>query len=523
MGWLLDGAGAIRCSCRKEGSTHLIRFLFRSAADDCRGGVMKKTILILFLLFTYSFPLLGAERNVVLFVADDHGQDTGAYGNPVIQTPALDRLAEDGTLFRNAFATTASCSASRSVILTGLHNHRNGQYGHEHDYHHFISFDNLKTLPVLLKEGGYRTASVGKYHVAPREVYAFDQFIPGSSRNGVEMAENSRGFLAADPEKPFFLYICTSDPHRGGGKLESSPWKPDRFGNRSEGYEGITEVEFDPSDVIVPPFLPDSPESRAELAQYYQSISRLDQGVGRLIEILKEEGVYEDTLFIYISDHGMAFPGAKTAVYEPGLKSPCIVRNPYAERRGVRSEAMISWTDLTPTILDFAGVSPPRYEPHVRINLVRDQLADTHSLHGRSFLGILEEERPEGWDEVYASHTFHEIQMYYPMRVVRARDYKLIWNIAYPLPYPFASDLWAAATWQAAYSQGLSADYGIRTVKDYIHRPEFELYNVAEDPWESHNLADDPDHRGVLNEFKERLREFQKRTSDPWLLKWQYE
>lgn len=483
---------------------------------------MRCTLNIVSLILFVSVGL-GAPGNIVLFVADDHGQDAGCYGNPVIQTPSLDRLAEQGTRFTNAFATTASCSASRSVILTGLYNHRTGQYGHQHDYHHFVSFENLGSLPTLLEKGGYRTASVGKYHVAPESVYHFQNYIPGGTRNPVEMAGNSRQFIKADSTKPFFLYFCTSDPHRGGGKVSESPMAADRFGNRDAGYDGIKSVQFRPEDVLVPPYLPDSPVSRQELAQYYQSVARLDQGVGRLIEILKEEGVWEDTLFIYISDHGIAFPGAKTTTYEPGLRSPCIVRSPYAKRRGVENHALINWADLTPTILEFAGVKPPEYDNQIGLEELRSQVPQKHGFHGKSFLGILEEEDPDGWDETFASHTFHEIQMYYPMRVVRTRQYKLIWNIAYQLPFPFASDLWAASTWQEAYQKGPDTRYGPRTVNAYIHRPEFELYNVENDPWESTNLATDPEHEQVLKELKQKLQEFQRRTSDPWLLKWSYE
>jgi len=485
-----------------------------------------KILIHLVLLLSFgqvASPILAAQRNVVLFVSDDHGQDAGCYGNPVIETPSLDSLAADGTMFTHAFATTASCSASRSVILTGLYNHRTGQYGHTHDYHHFTSFSDIKSLPILLREKGYRTASAGKFHVAPREIYEFDQYIPGDARNPVEMADNSRDFIAAEEEKPFFLYFCTSDPHRGGGSVEASPYHPDRFGNRPEGYKGIQEITFGPERVVVPDFLPDTPSTRAELAQYYQSISRVDQGVGRLITILQETGVFEDTLFIYISDHGMAFPGAKTTTYEPGLRSPCLVRNPYVERRGVVSQAMINWADITPTILDFAGSGQPSYETHARLPMIRNQMSDKHGLHGRSFLAILERESPAGWDEVFASHTFHEIQMYYPMRVVRRRDFKLIWNIAHPLPFPFASDLWASATWQAVYKDGPDARYGRRTVHEYIHRPEFELYDLRSDPDESRNLAEDPDFADVLTKLKQSLKEFQKRTADPWILKWQYE
>jgi len=478
---------------------------------------------ILLALAVATAPVAAAQKNVVLFVADDHGQDAGCYGNPKIKTPHIDSLAAGGTRFVNAFATTASCSASRSVILTGLYNHRTGQYGHEHDYHHFSSFDNLKSLPVLLNEAGYRTASVGKYHVAPKTVFSFDEFLPGSTRNPVEMAENCRDFVTGDPDQPFFLYFCTSDPHRGGGVDETSPQKPNRFGNRPGGYGGIQEVKYSPEDVIVPPFLPKSAAARAELAQYYQSVSRLDQGLGRLISILDEAEALDDTLVIYISDHGIAFPGAKTTVYEPGLRSPCIVRHPYTQKRGIVNEALINWADLTPTILDFAGIEPPEYAPHVQIELIRKELPDRHSLHGRSFLGILEESNPDGWDTTYASHTFHEIQMYYPMRVVRTRDFKLIWNIAHPLPFPFASDLWAAATWQDRWKQGEKTSYGVRTVGEYINRPEFELYDMRKDPWESENLAADPKYKQVLAGLKQELQDFQRRTADPWILKWDYE
>ncbi len=132
------------------------------------------------LVFAAEKPI--QKPNVILYVVDDHGtDDAGCYGNPVIKTHGLDMLAREGTRFTHAFCTTASCSASRSVILTGLHNHATGQYGHQHGYSHFVSFPNVKSLPVLLADAGYRTASVGKYHVAPEEVYHFQQYIKNTN------------------------------------------------------------------------------------------------------------------------------------------------------------------------------------------------------------------------------------------------------------------------------------------------------------------------------------------------------
>ncbi|GJM27471.1 MAG: heparan N-sulfatase [Cyclobacteriaceae bacterium] len=470
------------------------------------------------------------KKNIVLFVSDDHGKTAGCYGNPVIKTPNMDQLAAEGTLFTNAFATTASCTASRSVILTGLHNHHTGLYGHMHFPFHFRAYENLKSLPVMLNQGGYRTGTVGKYHVAPKEVFDFETFISTDDlgqqvdygranfgRNTVMMADACQKFINAQDQRPFFLYFCTSDPHRS-----SDEDHPNRFGNQDDGFEGVTPITYKEEDVIVPAFLPDTRESREELAQYYQSVSRVDQGLGRLIQHLKDAGVYENTLIIYMSDHGMAFPGAKTTTYDPGLNSPLIVRKPGVQKRGITTNAMVSWTDITPTILDFAGVAAPF--PYVLESGAEGNPNGTiSSFDGRSFLDILEEEAPEGFDEVYASHTFHEIQMYYPMRVVRDRNYKLIWNIAWQLPYPFASDLWAAQTWQAQFKLGMDAPYGKRTVGEYIQRPQFELYDVANDPHEENNLALNPLNMELLATYQAKIKSFQEKTGDRWVLKWEYQ
>jgi N-sulfoglucosamine sulfohydrolase len=486
-----------KCQRREWLPLHFVRFAVR----------LHTPISILLLA---CMSAAAAPRNVVLIVTDDQGLIAGCYGNAVIKTPNIDALAADGTRFENAFCTTSSCSPSRSVILTGQFNHANGQYGLEHGYNHFNSFNNVKSLPMVLGEAGYRTARVGKYHVGPASVYHFEEVLGGNSHNPVDMAEKSRTLIEARSNRPFFLYFCPNDPHRGAVATWSK-LKANSFGNLrpDQTPEGVEPVHYKPEEVIVPPFLPDTPTCRAELAQYYESISRIDSGVGRLIDILKKAGKYDETLIIYISDNGVPFPGAKTTVYEAGLRLPCIVRNPAAKKRGVVSEAFVSWVDITPTILDFAGL----------------KAADNKKLqpHGRSFLSILDQKKPDGWDEVYASHTFHEVTMYYPMRVVRSGRYKLIWNIASPLPFPFASDLYGSATWQDSSKRGDDFMYGKRTIKAYTHRPEFELYDLAKDPDEIYNLVGDPSHKETLASLKEKLKQFQKRTDDPWILKWQHE
>ncbi|MCB1090651.1 MAG: sulfatase [Verrucomicrobiae bacterium] len=484
-----------------------------------------------------------AERNIIFVIADDMSPTMGCYGDQVAKTPALDALAADGTLFRNAFATTASCSASRSVVMSGLHNHANGQYGHQHDYHKFASWFNVVSLslPRVLANSGYRTAQIGKHHVAPEEVYHFETYLKGNGRNAVEMAENCREVITEKSDKPFFIYFGTADPHRGGGKDETSTreLKPDLFGNKPNdgSFPGVNEVFYDPAEVPIPPFLTDTPETREELAQYYQSCSRVDQGVAKLVEILKEAGLYDKTLIVFTSDHGMAFSGGKTTVYEGGLRVPFIVRDPYETARGIQHPAMISHIDITPSLLDFAGgLDAEKNRPKAWVNpddywkdkpyAMKENRGPRKGLdryHGKSWVSILGKPDATHWETIFASHTFHEIQMYYPMRVVRDKDYKLIWNIAHGLPYPFASDLWAASSWQAQYQKSLDAPYGQKTVGDYIYRPAFELYHISEDPNETKNLSEDPAHSEILRAYQEKLKAFQKEFGDPWIQKWDYE
>ena len=481
---------------------------------------MLRCLLIAFFVTSRCFDLQAQTRpNIILIVADDHGREAvGCYGNKVVRTPNIDQLAADGIRFANAFCTTASCSPSRSVILTGLHNHANGMYGLEHREHHFSSYDTIRSLPVLLEQAGYRTARIGKFHVAPESVYHFQQVLKAGGTNDpaaigrspVEMADLSRPFMAEASEKPFFLYVASDDPHRSNtvapneSPIFDTPNQPNLFGNRGQGYPGIEADTYRSEDVVVPPFLPDNKATRAELAQYYQSISRLDQGVGRLIEHLKATNQYDNTLIMYLADNGAAFAGAKTTLYEPGMRLPCIVKPPRPTKQGFVQQAMISWVDITPTLLDYAGVTQPNA-----------------NRHGRSFKDILEQDAVKGWDEVYGSHTLHEVTMYYPMRVLRERQFKLIYNLAHQLPFPMALDLKKSFTWQYAEQIG-KKQYGKRIIAAYLHRPQFELYDLENDPDEIRNLAHSPSYKATIERMKQKLRSFQVQTKDSWVSKWDY-
>lgn len=486
--------------------------------------ILLSAVCFVELFLAYDLQAQEKQKNVVLIVADDLGLQAGCFGDKVIKTPNIDRLAVGSTWFTRAHCTTASCSASRSVLLTGLYNHATGHYGHSHGEHHFSTYESVVTLPIMLAEAGYRTCSIGKTHVAPEYVYHFEAYRNEGTqghRNTVRMAQNAKEWIAENDKRPFFLYFCPTDPHRGAG--------PGHFANHNdqpEFYPGVTEVRYAPEDMVVPPWLPDKPEVRAELAEYYQAISRMDQGIGVLLDTLDQTGHADDTLVIFLSDNGPPFPGAKTTLYEPGAKLPLLVRQPGQKSPGGTCNALVNWADIMPTVLDYCSVEPKAASKVVALENVGQRKTSgqprPYKLHGRSFLSIIGEEQPEGWNESFASHTFHEVTMYYPMRAMYLGQYKYIVNFAHDLPYPFASDLQKSPTWESVL-RDKDDKYGKRTVHDYLHRPRYEMYDLNKDPGELKNLAYDRQHREITLDMQKRLKAWQEATGDPWVLKWEYE
>jgi N-sulfoglucosamine sulfohydrolase len=430
------------------------------------------------------------RKNVVLLIADDLGLTLGCYGDNIAKTPHIDELAAAGTRFPYAFACVSSCSPSRATLYTGLHTHHSGQYGLAHATHNAHTLRNVQSLPKLLNAAGYRTAIIGKLHVQPKEVYPWQVEI-GGGRDVPLMSRQARKFIEDSGDKPFFLVMGYTDPHRAAKG----------FGN-DRPVPNTPHEKYDPKSLPLPYFMPDAPDARADLADYYTSATRLDHGVGLVMNVLKELNRENDTLVIFLSDNGIPFPGAKTTLYDSGLNLPLIVKAP-GRKPGV-CNGMASWIDIAPTILAWAGVKQPA------------------AMIGRSLLPILEREKPEGWDEVFGSHQFHEITMYYPMRMLRTRTHKLILNLAHQLPFPFASDIYYSGTWQGILKRG-DEMLGQRSVKQLIQRPREELYDLAKDPNELKNVAGDPNYSQVLDDLRKRLKAWQERTQDPWLVKYKYE
>lgn len=463
------------------------------------------------------FPRKYKHKNVLLFIADNYNRDAGCYGNPIIKTPNIDRLAENGVLFTNAFATVASCSACRSVIFSGLFNHTNGQYGHAHEPYDFDTHDWVKTMPEILNKEGYHTEIIGKFHVKPVEGYPFNEKISWD-KDGVKLKKEVEKFLSEESEKPFLLVITPFDP---------GSWHVTHKG-MEKSYPGIKRITYSPDEVIVPPVLPDKPEVRKELALYYQSVSRMDQQLGIVLKALRESGRYDETLIIFTGDGGAAFPGMGYDLYDTAILQAMVISSPEMKKRGIINHAMISHVDILPTILDWAEIENPRKinsqdyntPPQLVTLMGVPKHNGTYTLPGHSLLPILEEENPVDWDTIYASHTFHEINMYYPMRSIRTREFKYTRNFAHRLIFPVATDIERQETWQAIQENN---DMGVRNLYSYRYRPPEELYNINKDPYETHNLADRPEYKDILKQLRNKIKEFQERTDDIWLLKWKYE
>lgn len=433
-------------------------------------------------------PFDDPPRGVILVIADDLGSDlVGSYGEIGLRTPHLDRLASQGTQFPLYFASASTCSPSRAALLTGLPSHQNGQYGIAHGASHFEQFETVRTLPGELAKAGAFVGWIGKTHVGPESIYPVHWTWDGDGRDVAGMAQGAANFLGRARGRPFLLIVGYVDPHRDF--------------ERSKVYGGAREIPYAASTVPIPPILPDRPPIRDDLAAYWQAISRFDQGVGALLAALSASGREDETLVILTSDNGAPFPGAKTNLTDAGIRLPFLVKQPVQIVRGVVCNALVSAYDVMPTALSWMRVALP----------------DEVKLRGKSLLPILESPEPSGWNEIFASQSFHEVTMYYPMRAVRTRTHKLILNLASPLAFPLAEDIFASPTWQSIRYH-VDARLGDRSLEAYRRRPAVELYDVVHDPGESRNLADAPAYALVVRDLTQRIRDWQEATHDPWFI-----
>lgn len=457
---------------------------------------MYRAVAIALLMCAASLHAAEKPLNILLITADDLGPMLSCYGDRTIRTPHIDALAESGTRFEVAYVAQASCSPSRSAMFTGLYPHSTGQYGltntglslHEHLHD--------RVLPDLLKKAGYRTGLIGKLHVAPENKFDFDMRGKGSTRDVANHVEVAREFIApgksVDADKPFFLMFNFTDPHAARTDRNSGDW------HFPAQIDGLPKDPLKPGEA--PPFYFQQINTEPQLqkvANYYNCVLRVDAGMGMLMKVLEETGHADDTLVIFTGDHGPPFARGKTSCYEGGLRVPFIVRWPGVSKPMV-SKAMVSTVDIVPTALDAAGQKTP------------------DDLHGRSLRPVVSNPNAEWREYLAAEFHMHGSQPFYPRRAIRDGRYKLIHNLlaGEAKPSTGIDGDKAYAMSQEPPFKGTAVDRAFDTFAD---PPEYELYDLQNDPAEFYNLAGKADVADVQKRLTAALMQWRKQTDDPFL------
>jgi arylsulfatase A-like enzyme len=407
-----------------------------------------------------------ARPNFIVFIADDMGfDDCGANGGPQVGTPHIDRLAREGLRFTRAFLTCSSCSPSRASIITGRYPHNTGA-----EQLHWPLPAEQVTFMQVLRSSGYWTAAAGKWHLGQAVKPQLDEVAEGRADRWLPT------FRKRPTDKPFCLWLASTDPHR--------PYKP-----------GASQPPHDPGKVVVPPYLPDVAETRAELALYYDAISRLDRNMGEVLDELAGSGQAENTFILFITDNGQPFPRAKTTVYDSGIKTPFIIRWPERVRGGGTCASLVSSIDIAPTITELAGI--PR----------------SASFQGVSLVPLLTDPEASVRSFIVAEHNWHDYTAY--DRAVRTERFAYIRNGYLDLPATPPADAVGGTAFQAMRRLRDEGKLTADQMKPFrVPRPAEELYDLQSDPDELHNVAGDSAYSGELARLRKLLDQWQQETRD---------
>lgn len=431
---------------------------------------MTRSLQIFIVLILNAALALSQEKpNIIIFITDDQSQmDLGCYGNTDVNTPNMDKLAEEGMRFTKAYAATSMCTPSRSNMFTGLYPARNGS-----QLNHFAVNPSTKSLPHYMRELGYRVVLAGKTHVIPKSSFPFEhiseemgkyQPIEGRSDPKGETVKFIDDYFSGEDSKskPLCLIVATWWPH--------VPWMPN--------------TNFDPKKLKVPEYLIDTKGTREALAAYYQSITEADNMLGDVLKVVEEKDEKDNTVFMFLSDQGVQFPGAKWTVYDQGLRVPFIVRWPGRVKAGSISDALLSLTDLTPTIIDLAGGEAIK------------------GLDGKSFADVFLGKKDTHRDYIFAETSVepHFWYNYAPSRsIITSEGVHYIRN--YNPGVRFITHIDAAErnkyyfdSWIEAAEKNGKAKF---LLERYSHHPAEELYDLQKDQWEFNNLVKDEQENAI--------------------------
>lgn len=409
-----------------------------------------------------------AAPNFVVFIADDQGfGDLGCYGHPTLKTLNIDRLAREGMRFDSAFLTTSSCSPTRCSFLTGRYPHNTTA----EDLHQPLPAEQ-KTIARYLRDAGYHTMAVGKWHLGAPEKRNWDRIV---ECGGAETGENALKLLRERPEaSPFFFWVASTDPHRPYGEDDIEP-------------------VYSAADAVVPPYLPDHPLIREEIAQYYDEIVRFDRHVGQVLDELEAQQVLDETLVVYLSDNGMPFPRAKTTLYDSGIRTPLLMRFPSRPSHAVERR-LVSVIDVSKTIMDIARVEVP-------------------TMQGRSLVPMLQNDEARGREAIFAEANWHDFEQF--SRAVRTERFLLVRNYYWDKPLWNSVDSVNSETWTGLMRMHRQGK--LTPAQRFIFvepRPFEEFYDLQSDPQSLENAIGDPKYTAEVNRLRTLLDNWRVETND---------
>lgn len=418
-------------------------------------------------------PALAEKPNIVFFLADDHGvHECSPYGKTQARTPFMDSLAKQGLRFNRAYIASPACGPSRGALLSGLMPARNGAEGN-----HMAPRAETQTMVSHMQQAGYEVAAIGKVghgrHIALSKCdYVF------SGRKG-SLAKDVRRFLAnRTPDKPLFLLVGDRRPH--------VPW--------------TKEMLWKPEEVKLPHYLIDTPETREHWARYLTDVAAMDSEMAAIDRMVEKHFGSDDYISLYSSDHGAQWPFGKWNLYDYGARVPFLVRWPGHIESGTETDAMVSWVDIFPTLIDLVGGRVP------------------DDIDGRSFAKVLRGEHDTHRDVIFTTHTCDKKMNVYPIRAIRDQRYKYIRNL-YPEHYHSNhSDTHrkdgAGAYWHSWDKKAKTDPDAADLIKRYYQRPAEEFYDLADDPHETNNLIDDPKFAKTIARMSADLDAWMKKQGD---------
>ena len=451
---------------------------------------MSQAILVGFAVLLITMPAetpRAAQRpNFLIIMADDCTyNDLPVYGGVNARTPNIDRLASQGLVFNRAYLSEAMCQPCRAELYTGQYPLRNGCA-----WNHSASRPTTTSMPMHLGRIGYRVGLAGKVHVGPAKAFPFekvDGFDPNCVRNPTREhdLQGARDFFTRQKTQPFCLIVALVEPH--------VPWV---MGDASA---------YPPKKITLPRNLADTPRTRADYGRYLAEITYMDSQVGEILEALDESGRADETLVFFTSEQGSQFPGCKWTNWDTGLHTALVARWPGRIAAGKRTNALVQYADVLPTLLDAAGGD-----------------ASGHAYDGTSFLPVLLGTKSEHRRYTYGIHNNIPEGPAYPIRTVFDGQYRYIRNLTPGEIYiekhlmgvqgngALNNPYWA--TW---VGEAWNNPHTYRLVKRYVQRPGEQLYDTASDPYELTNLADDPQHAKLKARLRAELDRWMKSQGDP--------